>query len=115
MSKKTVMHDIYQQLTIRLFSLEVALRDLGLWSEDEPESHRLRSTAPFACDLLSLEEWLQHIFLPRMHDIVQGRLALPDECNIEPYARECFAGREVELKGLLTALAELDALISDVD
>lgn len=107
------MHDIYQQLTIRLFSLEVLLRDHGLWSETAPEPHRLRSTAPFACDVLDLEEWLQHIFLPRMHELVQGRLTLPDECNIEPYARECFAGREGELTALLTALAELDELINE--
>ena len=109
------MHDIYQQLTIRLFSLEVVLRDLGLWSEATPESHQLNSTAPFACDLLSLEEWLQYIFLPRMHELVQGRLTLPDECNIEPYARECFAGREGEMQVLLTALAELDELINGAD
>lgn len=107
------MHDIYQQLTIRLFSLEVILRDLGLWSEEEPEPRQLHSTAPFACDLLSLEEWLQHIFLPRLHEIVEGRLTLPDECNIEPYARECFAGREGEVKALLIALAELDELINE--
>lgn len=109
------MHDIYQQLTVRLFSLEVVLRELDLWSEEEPQPHQLRSTAPFACDLLSLPEWLQYIFLPRMHELVQGRLALPEECNIEPYARESFAGREAEFEELLTALAELDALISDAD
>lgn len=109
------MRDVYQQAAIQLFALEGALRDLALWAEETPEPHRLNSAAPFACDLLSLPEWLQFIFLPRMHELVQGRLALPAECSIEPYAREWFAGQECEARELLALLRELDTLITDAD
>lgn len=109
------MRDIYQQLVIRLFTLEAVLHDLELWSEGELEPHRLRSTAPFACDLLSLPEWLQYVFLPRMQELVHGRLTLPEKCEIEPYARECFAGQEAEIAPLFKALADLDTLISEAE
>lgn len=109
------MHDIYQRVAIQLFSLEGALRDLNLWAEEAPEPHRLRSTAPFACDLLSFPAWLQFIFLPRMHELVEARLTLPSSCSIEPYAQEWLASQGHEARELLALLRELDTLITDAD
>lgn len=74
-----------------LNSLELGLRELGLWSEERPNAESLSSTLPFCYDTLEVEQWLQFIFLGRMRELLEQGDDLPEDCSISPYI-EMLAG-----------------------
>ena len=74
-----------------LNSLELGLRELGLWSEGRPSAESLSSTLPFCYDTLEIEQWLQFIFLGRMRELLEQGDDLPEDCSIWPYI-EMLAG-----------------------
>ena len=74
-----------------LNSLELGLRELGLWSDERPNAESLSSSLPFCYDTLEIEEWLQFIFLGRMRELLEQDDELPVNCSIYPYI-EMLAG-----------------------
>ena len=98
-----------------LIDLEAQLRQLGLWDEVPPSAEALASTQPFAIDTLTLPQWLQFIFLPRIYQLLEAGEALPRRCGITPIAEEYF--RESEFSGteLLATLSDIDSLLSVED
>ncbi len=74
-----------------LNSLELGLRELGLWSDKRPDAESLSSTLPFCYDTLEIEQWLQFIFLGRMRELLEQDDELPVNCSIYPYI-EMLAG-----------------------
>jgi uncharacterized protein YqcC (DUF446 family) len=95
-----------------LIDIEAELRALQLWETRPPPPQALASTQPFAIDTLSLPQWLQFIFLPRMHHLVSGDAALPSQCGITPIAEEYFRGSSLHVVPLLRALGAVDALLT---
>ena len=71
-----------------LSELEAELRRQNLWESAPPSSHQLSSTEPFCVDTLSLPQWLQWIFIPRIKAIMDGGGVLPSNCEIAPYAEQ---------------------------
>lgn len=100
------------QCALLLRRLEQQLRDDGLWAEVMPSAERLASTLPFAVDTLSIEEWLQFIFLPRMRALLDSGQPLPQGAGLAAYAevayREDLAARAL----LLAVLRDFDALLA---
>ncbi len=86
-----------------LNSLELGLRELGLWSDKRPSAESLSSTLPFCYDTLEIEQWLQFIFLGRMRELLEQDDELPEDCSIYPYI-EMLAGAG---KNIDPRLAEL--------
>lgn len=95
-----------------LLLIERELHVRGWWSEQAPSAEALASTVPFAVDSLSFEEWLQWIFLPRMKEILELGLALPNASGILVMAETVFVDRPDESRELRRLLAEFDQLIS---
>jgi uncharacterized protein YqcC (DUF446 family) len=67
---------------------------------------------PFAADCLTLSEWLQFVFLPKMHDILDSGTRLPDRCAIAPMLYTEGCGERGELRGLQPILEALDEVIT---
>lgn len=95
-----------------LIDVEAELRKLRLWDEERPAPEALASTQPFAVDYLTLPQWLQFIFLPRMHELVEGKAQLPGRCGIAPMAEEYFRGSALPATPLIDALEQIDVLLS---
>lgn len=95
-----------------LNAIEAELRALELWQPVPPAAADLASTAPFCHDTLTLPQWLQWIFLPRMRALVEGGHPLPQECNIAPYAREVLKG-EPNTTRLVVLIKHCDQLIAE--
>lgn len=95
-----------------LLLIERELHVQGWWSEELPSPEALASTLPFAVDSLAFEEWLQWIFLPRMKEILELGLALPNASGILAMAETVYADRPDESRQLRKLLAEFDQLIS---
>jgi uncharacterized protein YqcC (DUF446 family) len=102
----------YQQTALLLQRIEAELKILQWWSNQVPSTAAMASTAPFACDLMTLEQWLQFIFLPKMQALVDQRLPLPRNCHIRPMAELAWAPLTATQQPLLDALKNLDTLLS---
>ena len=88
------------------------MRQSQLWRESAPSVSYQTSTVPFAADCLALSEWLQFVFLPKMHDILESGASLPDRCAIAPmlFTEGCGEGRC--LRGLQPIVEALDDAIT---
>lgn len=104
--------DQYLTLASALIDIEYELRRLGLWQDESPSDQALASKQPFCVDTLDLHQWLQFVFLPKMHHLVDQRLPLPGACAIAPIAEQAYQAREQEVAGLLAQLRQLDRLLT---
>lgn len=103
---------MHQQVAVLLSQIEIELKKLQLWSVVPPSAEALASLAPFCCDTMPLEQWLQFIFIPRMGALVEGRLPLPVNIAVCPIAEEAFAPLTEAKLGLINRIADLDQLLS---
>ena len=104
-----------QHLSLRtqLQQLEAAMRAAGLWSATPPSEQAMASTMPFMYDTLQIEEWLQWVFVPRLHALIDGAHPLPGECSVQPLAEHEWTQRSVpQHAAALRLLAEIDKLLS---
>ena len=106
------MHEPFGIMADLLLELERELRALQLWASEKPTRAMLTSTAPFAADRLSLEQWLQWIFIPRIKQLIEANAALPTSCKIHPYAEECLGKDNETVGSLLGILSRIDRHIS---
>ena len=97
-----------------LIDIEALLRQLGHWQSEQPAPQALASREPFCIDTLTFPQWLQFVFLPRMHELVEQQQALPQSCAIAPMAAEYFKGKSknTDTNQLLATLMSLDKLLS---
>lgn len=103
----------HQALRAQLHQLEAEMRTANLWGVTPPSEEALASTMPFMYDTLKVEEWLQWVFLPRLQALIDGGLALPGECSVQPLAEHEWTQRKVAKHGAsLKMLADIDALLS---
>lgn len=95
-----------------LLELERELRRLQMWEEVLPPAADLLSTEPFACDVMSLHQWLQWIFIPRIKVLVEQGDVLPGNCSIAPYAEQVFPELEADTTQLQALIVRIDTLLS---
>ncbi len=93
-----------------LHDLQKAMIASSIWSSRPPEESAFNSTAPFSCDTMPLEQWLQFIFMPTMEELVDRGAPLPSEIAVLPIAEESFQGQK--FVDLLSVIAKLDNLLS---
>ena len=103
---------LYSQTQTQLVQIATHLRDTGMWSLTSPTDEAMASTAPFACDLMSLEQWLQFIFIPRMQALIDAGQPLPSKIAIAPMAEHVWA-EQAALAPLIGVLNELDMLLNE--
>ncbi len=101
------------ELADRLLELEALLRNRRLWCDEPPSDEALASDQPFAVDTLVFTEWLQFIFIPRLHQLVEQGEALPAECDVAPMAEEFFRAENIEPGGVIRQLRAIDVLITE--
>lgn len=106
--------DTYLAVADMLMDIETEMRILRWWDAVPPSPQALASDIPFGADTLEFYQWVQFVFLPRMHALVEQRLPLPTACGIAPMLEESSraSGREsVRLRDLFT---RFDTLLSSL-
>ncbi|NPE54927.1 YqcC family protein [Dickeya dadantii] len=96
-----------------LFAIEHALKASPLWQPSAPDEAAFASQEPFCIDTMAAEQWLQWIFLPRMHALLDSGAPLPARLAILPYFEVAFDGRSDDVGELLAQLGALDALFEE--
>ncbi|MFC3150197.1 YqcC family protein [Litoribrevibacter euphylliae] len=94
-----------------LVELEGEMTHLGVWADRPPAPDAFLSQQPFAYDTMSLPEWMQFIFLPKMHELIESESPLPSRCGIAPMAEEFFKTSTVDISRLLMILNAIDACL----
>ncbi|MDX2349236.1 MAG: YqcC family protein [Porticoccus sp.] len=107
------MNNIYTELASRLLEVERVLRKMNCWSDITPSPEALTSTQPFAVDTLEFVEWLQFVFLPRIHLLVEAAAPLPQNCQIAPMAEESINRSSHQAAELIKLLESIDTLLSN--
>ncbi|KFX20724.1 YqcC family protein [Pectobacterium betavasculorum] len=95
-----------------LFDIERALRESPFWQVVPPEDGAFNSTEPFSLDTMRPEEWLQWVFLPRMHALLDSDLALPTELALLPYFEDALEGTPEQTAAILLRIKQLDELFN---
>ena len=101
----------FHQVAAVLIDIEAEMRQVGCWDSVAPQPEALRSEQPFAVDTLNFAQWLQFVFIPKMHFLVAEQIELPKACGIAPMAQEYFRVQQLPVVGLLNALVQVDKLL----
>lgn len=104
--------NLYIEIASTLMDLEAELRRIGQWDAQPLPPAALASVEPFCVDTMTLPQWLQFIFIPRMYALVDAQQLPPGRCEIQPMAEEYFKGGKLDALPLLRHIARLDALIN---
>ncbi|UVO09392.1 YqcC family protein [Pectobacterium polonicum] len=100
------------QVRQSLFDIERVLRESPFWQVVPPEDEAFNSTEPFSLDTMRPEEWLQWVFLPRMHALLDSDLALPAELALLPYFEDALEGTPEQTAAVFLRLKQLDELFN---
>ncbi|HEB95682.1 MAG TPA: YqcC family protein [Sedimenticola thiotaurini] len=94
--------------------MEHEMRLLGIWSSIPPSAEALASEFPFCYDTLQFDQWLQWVFLPRIHAVLDAGAALPAASDIAPLAEVWFIEQEMaqEAARLVGLIRRFDQVIS---
>ncbi len=96
----------HPRITTLLIDLEIALQQAQRWTEEPPSPQAMASTEPFCIDTLDFDQWLQFVFLPRMRNVIDHRLHLPEKCEVAVMAETVWPND----RGFLPVIALLRAL-----
>ncbi|HET8711768.1 MAG TPA: YqcC family protein [Spongiibacteraceae bacterium] len=108
---------VHIRIASLLIDIEAELRRLQQWQDEMPPLEALASVEPFCVDTLTFAQWLQFIFLPRMHALAAAQQLPPGRCEIRPIAEEFFGAtpfltKRLDVANLLRAIGELDETIN---
>jgi uncharacterized protein YqcC (DUF446 family) len=105
--------DNNEQLTSVLRSLQQAMDNIGHWSELGISSEALASQQPFCLDTMNFSQWLQFVFIPNMHALIDAEQVLPRLVKgqgIEPMAREFYKNTAAD-QTIIVLIRQLDDLL----
>jgi uncharacterized protein YqcC (DUF446 family) len=102
---------MHQKTHLLLLELANALNVLNLWQAESPSQDKLSSTAPFCCDTLSFEQWLQFVFIERIGVMIENKLELPSKIHLSPMAEEAFKHLGSKASPLLSIINDIDMLL----
>lgn len=94
-----------------LLELEEELRALSWWESQAPAAQALQSQEPFCVDTLEFAQWLQWVFIPRMHSIVSTEQPLPSQCAIFEMAAVVYREQQALTAQLQRCLKAIDTMI----
>ncbi len=100
------------ELRTLLTQLEAELQTQHRWESEPPDAAALQSRQPFAVDTLDFDQWLQWLFLPRMHDLLVHQLPLPRDCCIRPMAEEVYRADGIGGDRIIAIVGHIDRLLS---
>ena len=98
-------HSRHHQLISLLIDIECELRRAGLWHSEAPSAEDMASVEPFCVDTMDFSQWLQFVFLPRMHALLQSDAPLPTQCDIATMAETVWSNHRAALPVIRTLRA----------
>jgi uncharacterized protein YqcC (DUF446 family) len=95
----------------KLTELEDELRNLELWTRETLTEEQLRSSAPFGCDVMDFHEWLQHMMIPRLKQIIEKGEKVPFKMDTASMAEYVYRDDISKYRRLIVILKTLDRAV----
>jgi uncharacterized protein YqcC (DUF446 family) len=102
-----------EHISTLLADLAFELKSLNLWQILQPSAAELSSSAPFCCDTLAFEQWLQFIFIPKIAMMINQHQPLPTKISLKPMAEEAFKHLSTSVNPLVDVIQEIDKALSN--
>lgn len=99
-------------ITVLLDALACELKSQSLWQAKPPSTAELNSSAPFCCDTLAFEQWLQFIFIPKLTLMIHQQQTLPSTISLTPMAEESFKYLANNARPLLDVIQKIDTTLT---
>lgn len=111
------MQPEYEIVVSKIDEIEAEMRRMGVWQSRPLTPEQMDFKQPFGMDLLTLEQWLQFIFIPRVREIVATRGEFPSGSQVADHAfREWVMwGSRDDAEPLIQLLRQFDSLFGSVD
>lgn len=100
-------------LTNLLNEIEAELTGLSLWESQPPPASAFESDTPFFADRMAFHQWIQWVFIARFRAIIEGKHAMPTQCQIAPMAEEALKEEGKDISALLELIRQFDAEFPD--
>jgi uncharacterized protein YqcC (DUF446 family) len=97
-------------LAAKIKEIEAEMHGIDMWSEVAPSADKFQSRVAFFGDTMSFDQWLQFVFLPRVHEVLDGKSPAPASSSVGAYAVREFDGLD-QANRLIGLLSEFDRLI----
>lgn len=101
----------HEQVSALLIDIRNEMQVTGLWQQQPPAPEALASPQPFCVDTLDFNEWVQWLLLPRLEQMIDRQLPLPQNSEIRPMAEEVFKQMDENTDHLLELISQLDNLL----
>ena len=106
------MHPIYALAEAKINEIESELKKLGRWSAESAPAGALEKKAAFGEGVMSFEQWIQWVLIPRVRGIVAEHGEIPIGSMVGVYAMRVI-GADPEAGDLDRLLREFDKLFNE--
>nr|WP_287858040.1 YqcC family protein [Klebsiella sp.] len=103
---------LHHRVRERLHAIEALLRETEHWQENAPESRAFASDQPFCLDTMEPLEWLQWVLIPRMHQLLENEMPLPQNFAVASYYEMALDNAHPVREQVLAELVLLDTLFA---
>jgi len=90
--------------------IEAEMKRIGYWSIDPLPAEVYDFRQAFAMDTMTFAQWLQFVFIPRVHQIIETQAAFPAQSMVGTQAIREFDG-DANVEHLVSLLNDFDRLI----
>lgn len=101
----------YQKTKDKITEIETELRRLGRWQDKPLSPETLNNMGAFGMRTMTLEQWIQFILIPRVHEIIKKKDDFPLS-QLAVYATKNLDGDHDGAK-LLKLIQEFDTIVND--
>ena len=105
-------HPSLDALSKAIAAIDAEMRRIGLWDVAPISDEQRRTGGAFGTGSMSFGQWLRWVFVPRVHEVIEGTAEVPPASSVGAHAaREWgFSPTDFDTSRLETLLDEFDAL-----
>lgn len=98
-----------------LENIETELKALECWGgvEKRPADDAFLSETPFFLDTMDFHQWLEYVFIPKFHEMIETNAPLPEQMMIHTVAQVTYKGQWGRYQKLIQHLMHIDKLINE--
>lgn len=103
-----------KSLEKHLDKLAHELQCANLWDNHPPHPDKLNSSEPFCVDTLQFEQWLQWVFIPKLHELIAMPefSGLPNKSDIHTMADYVFTEYPQNTDNVCEAIKQVDQTLN---
>jgi len=110
-SRSNADKTLNKKVAERIAGIEAEMKRSGYWSAEPLPQKAYQFQQAFAMDTMAFSQWLQYIFIPRVHQILEEQESFPAESMVGAQAMRELDG-DGKASQLLSLLGEFDDLVT---